>query len=192
MERTRLLPNLDTGLEAPNPKITNLPHLRKVVLELEAFITDFDGVHTNNLAMIGPDGTEYVQVNRSDGLGYQLLSGIVENRLIISAEASDIITGRANKLGSDCIVGTNDKARALYEWANSKDVDLQKSIYIGNDLNDIEAMKLCGIRIAVADAVDTVLDFCPLQTKNLGGHGAVREVIDWLRAVRQSSRAETI
>ena len=186
MERMRLLPNLGTGFDGVDSEQPDLYRLRTQILELEAFITDFDGVHTNNLAMIGFDGFEYVQVNRSDGLGYKLLSAFVKHRLIISSEDSPLISARAKKLNSESIVGARDKAKELDEWATAKGVDLGKAIFIGNDINDLEAMKLCGVRVAVADAVDKILDFCPLQTSRPGGYGAIREVIDWMVSIREA------
>ena len=67
--------------------------------------------------------------------------------------------------------------------------------YIGDDLPDIPAMQHVGLPVAVADAAIDVRNVATYITESLGGHGAVREVIErilriqdrWAEAVRKFS-----
>jgi len=55
---------------------------------------------------------------------------------------------------------------------------------VGDDLPDLEAMRTCGLAIAVANAVDDIVADADYVTARSGGHGAVREVADLVVAAR--------
>ena len=59
-----------------------------------------------------------------------------------------------------------------------KSHDLSKVIFVGNDLNDLEAMKIVGYPVAPADAHPFILNIAVLVTKAKGGKGVVRELAD--------------
>lgn len=52
--------------------------------------------------------------------------------------------------------------------------------YIGDDLNDLECMKLYRIKACPKDAVKGIKKISDYICKKKGGHGAVREFIDLL------------
>ena len=56
--------------------------------------------------------------------------------------------------------------------------------YIGDDVNDISIMKLVGLPIAVCNASQKVKDISVFVTTAHGGHGAVREAVEWLLHLR--------
>lgn len=53
-------------------------------------------------------------------------------------------------------------------------------MYIGDDVNDIECMQLCGLSACPADAMKEVKESVDYVCENTGGHGAVRELIDMI------------
>lgn len=162
---------------------TTIPDLSKI----KALVTDFDGVHTNNLASVNQEGTESVSVNRSDGLGISILKNSSIKFLILSKEKNPVVTARAKKLGVDSIQGIDDKPQALTDWAKQNNLNFTEIAYVGNDINDIEVMKLCGISIAVADSYPEVTEVADWVLKNNGGQGAIREVTDNLILSKRSS-----
>jgi N-acylneuraminate cytidylyltransferase len=64
-------------------------------------------------------------------------------------------------------------------------IDAGDVAYVGNDLNDLECMGHVGLPIAVSDAYPQVLRVARLVTTRPGGHGAVREVCDWILVARR-------
>ena len=50
--------------------------------------------------------------------------------------------------------------------------------YIGDDINDLGAMKLCGFVGCPADACREVQEIATYVSSVSGGHGAVRDVIE--------------
>ena len=57
---------------------------------------------------------------------------------------------------------------------------LEEVAYIGDDLNDLECMKICGMVGCPLDAVDGVKEIADFVSKYKGGEGAVREFIEYL------------
>jgi 3-deoxy-D-manno-octulosonate 8-phosphate phosphatase (KDO 8-P phosphatase) len=56
--------------------------------------------------------------------------------------------------------------------------------FVGDDLADLPVLARVGLPIAVANAVPEVKAVAQYVTTAVGGHGAVREVIEWLLRAR--------
>jgi YrbI family 3-deoxy-D-manno-octulosonate 8-phosphate phosphatase len=143
-----------------------------------ALVTDFDGVHTDDRASVGEDGTESVFVSRADGHGIRLLREAGIPVLILSTETNAVVARRAGKLGVECRQGIGDKLSELERWLAEHGVDPARTAYVGNDVNDMPCMAAVGYPIAVADAQPAVADHAVYVTERRGGRGAVREVAD--------------
>jgi len=146
--------------------------------EIDLIVYDFDGVMTDNRVIVFQDGTEAVVVNRADGLGVDRLRAGGIPQLILSTETNPIVKARAAKLGIEVIASCNDKKHALMNYCEQNDYDLQKVLYVGNDLNDLEVMKIVGFPVAPADAHPEINSLAKLITKAKGGEGVVRELSD--------------
>jgi N-acylneuraminate cytidylyltransferase len=147
-------------------------------IEVDAVVTDFDGVHTDDRVSLTADGTEFVSVSRADGLGVRMLreSGIPV--LILSTEVNPVVGARAAKLQVEVQQAVGDKAQALAAWAAAKGIPLERIAYLGNDVNDLGALRLVGWPVAVSSAVPEVLAEARVVLDAAGGHGAVRELAD--------------
>ncbi|WP_022889845.1 acylneuraminate cytidylyltransferase [Agromyces italicus] len=157
------------------------------VVDVDAVVTDFDGVHTDDTAWIDTEGRELVRVSRSDGQGVARLRAAGVPVLVLSAETNRVVTARAAKLRVDVLQGMHDKAPALAEWAEARGIPLERIAYLGNDLGDLPAMSLVGWPLAVADAVPAVRDAARLVLEARGGEGAVRELADLVLAAREGA-----
>lgn len=151
---------------------------RDEALEVAALVTDFDGVHTDDTAIIDADGGERARVSRSDGMGVALLRRTGIPMLILSTETNAVVAARARKLQVPVLHGVADKAAALRDWSDTVGVPLDRVAYLGNDVNDLAAMRLVGWPIAVADAHPDVRAAARIVLQRRGGDGAVRELID--------------
>ena len=112
--------------------------------DIELFIFDFDGVLTNNLVHLDSKGNEWVSCSRADGLAFDALRKLKKTVYILSSEKNKVVTARANKLQIPVIQGVKDKSKSIKELADRENFNLDKVLYLGNDLNDYYAMKLCG------------------------------------------------
>jgi len=150
--------------------------------DVRLLVTDFDGVHTNDRALLADDGTEMVIVNRADGHGVKLLRQAGLPMLILSTETNPVVSRRADKLRVACLQGLHDKWPALRSWLDEHAIEPAAVAYVGNDVNDLECLQHVGTPIAVADAHPLVIAAARHVTRSAGGDGAVREVADLLLA----------
>ncbi|KQM14297.1 acylneuraminate cytidylyltransferase [Plantibacter sp. Leaf171] len=161
-------------------------------LDVDAVVTDFDGVHTDDRASIDADGVERVSVHRGDGLGVRLLREAGLPFLILSTERVPIVAARAAKLGVDVVYGSADKASALRDWAETNAVPLERIAYLGNDVNDIPALEIVGWPVVVSDAHPAARAVSRLVLERRGGDGAVRELADLVLAARAVTHPEKL
>ena len=157
------------------------------VLDVDALVTDFDGVHTDDSVLVGQDGSEYVTVDRGDGMGVALLRKAGIPTLILSTETNPVVGARAAKLGVDVRQGLGDKASVLRAWAAERDLDLDRIAYLGNDVNDLPCLELVGWPLAVPDAHPRVLAAARLVLGSPGGRGAVREAAERILTARDAA-----
>lgn len=147
-------------------------------IEVRAVVTDFDGVHTDDTAIIDADGGERVRVSREDGMGVALLRRAGIPMLILSTEQNPVVRARAAKLRVPVLHGIDDKEQALRTWAADAGIRLGDIAYLGNDVNDLPAMRIVGWPVAVANAHPRVLAAARVVLTRTGGNGAVRELVE--------------
>lgn len=147
-------------------------------IPVRAIVTDFDGVHTDDTASVDADGVERVRVSREDGMGVSLLRRAGIPMLILSTEVNPVVRARADKLRVPVLHGIDDKESALRGWAQENGIPLAEIAYLGNDVNDLPALRIVGWPIAVANAHPLVLEAARVVLDRTGGHGAVRELIE--------------
>ncbi|MET0783646.1 MAG: acylneuraminate cytidylyltransferase [Leifsonia flava] len=154
------------------------------LIDVDAVVTDFDGVHTDDTASVDTLGRESVRVSRRDGHGVKRLREAGIPMLILSAETNSVVAARAEKLRVDVEHGIDDKATALVAWAERIGVPLDRIAYLGNDLADLPCMRIVGWPVSVADADPAVIAAARVVLSRVGGAGAVRELSDAIIAAR--------
>lgn len=145
---------------------------------IDMVVFDFDGVFTDNKVYVQQDGCETVRCDRGDGMGISLLRKSGVPAMVLSTEANPTVGARCRKLNLSFQQGLADKARTLREVAAETDLDLERTVYVGNDVNDFECMRVVGFAVAVADAHPSVLACADLVLSRPGGDGAIRELCD--------------
>lgn len=147
---------------------------------IQGVIFDFDGIHTDDSVYVSQDGTESVKVLRKDGLGIANLRASNRHILILSSEVNPVVSKRAEKLQVECRQGIKDKGAEVRAWLTEHHLEREAVVYVGNDINDLPAMREVRWPIAVADAHYQVLPHVCYVTSHKGGEGAVREICDLL------------
>ena len=145
---------------------------------IDAFVFDFDGVLTNNLVHISQDGQEWVSCSRADGLAFDVLRKLKIPAYILSTEKNLVVTERAKKLKIQALQGVSDKAKAIKKISTENRYKLDRVLYVGNDLNDYEAMKLCGYSVCPSDSHNKIKQIADIVLKTQGGKGVVRELLE--------------
>jgi YrbI family 3-deoxy-D-manno-octulosonate 8-phosphate phosphatase len=176
-----LLGRLDRPIVRPSARRRPLPETPHLV------VFDFDGVMTDNRVWVGEEGRELVACDRSDGLGLAMLRQLGLDLFVLSTETNPVVGARCRKLALPFEQGVRDKAGRLRDLLRERGLAPSNVIYLGNDVNDLDCMRLVGCGVAVADAHPDVLRAADLTLTCAGGHGAVRELCDRL-ASRASVR----
>ena len=146
--------------------------------DIDAFVFDFDGVLTNNLVYLNQEGVESVACSRADGLAFDVLRKLNKPAFILSTEKNLVVEERAKKLKIPAIQGVTDKVEAIKELAKEKKIHLNNILYVGNDLNDYEAMQLCGYTACPSDSHEIIKSIANIVLKTSGGNGVVRELLE--------------
>jgi YrbI family 3-deoxy-D-manno-octulosonate 8-phosphate phosphatase len=157
--------------------------------DISYLVMDFDGVMTDDGVYINDSGIEMVRCSRFDGAGISLLKNANSlgytniEMLILSSETNKVALERAGKLGIDCEINVNDKFSFLCDRATqslhlSPEVFFSKTIYLGNDLNDLNSMVASKYSMAPDNAHVMIKQAADIVLLEKGGHGFVRAAIE--------------
>ena len=169
---------------------TNITDRHQRLEGIQLVVLDFDGVITDNSVWISQDGRETVMSNRGDGMGISLLRKQGIEVYVLSTETNPVVGERCRKLGIDFQQGLVDKAAALQSIAGERGIRLAQVVYLGNDVNDLECMRIAGCGAAVSDAHHKVLAKADLILTKPGGRGAVRELCDLVLGQKKTKAEE--
>lgn len=146
---------------------------------IKLFVTDVDGVLTDGTVLYGPDGELAKRFYIRDGMGLRLLEAAGVRVAVITSEDSPVVAGRVQRLMLSAYrPGMKRKGEALKELMDEFDAKPEETVYIGDDVNDAEALNLAGIPCAPGDAAGFAIRRARYVTHLPGGEGAVREIAD--------------
>ena len=146
------------------------------IKDIQLIAYDFDGVMTDNKVLVFEDGKEAVVCNRADGLAIQKIKELGIPQIILSTEKNQVVRFRARKLNIEVIQGIRDKKAALEIYCKNKKYNLKSVLYVGNDINDLEIMKLSGYSVAPQDAHHKIKQVSNIVIGVKGGNGVIREL----------------
>jgi 3-deoxy-D-manno-octulosonate 8-phosphate phosphatase (KDO 8-P phosphatase) len=159
--------------------------------EIIAVAFDVDGVLTDGGFWWGPGGEEWKRFSFADIMGVSLARRAGIELALISGEDSPLVVRYAKKMHIQHVfMGCRDKETALRRFAEEASVDLTKICFMGDDLNDLPAMKIAGFSAAPANAVADILAYADFTARSIGGNGAVRELVEALLRARGTSPQE--
>jgi YrbI family 3-deoxy-D-manno-octulosonate 8-phosphate phosphatase len=167
--------------------------LRLRARRVQVVVSDVDGVLTDAGVYYSASGEELKRFSMRDGLGVELLREAGVRTALFTREESAIVTARAKKLGIEWVwLGQRDKRLALPRLLESVGVAPERVAYIGDDLNDLDALRWLaelGLAACPADAVSSVLGVVHFVTAARGGHGAFRELCELILDNREEQMA---
>jgi 3-deoxy-D-manno-octulosonate 8-phosphate phosphatase (KDO 8-P phosphatase) len=153
-------------------------------------VLDVDGVLTDGRLYFGPRGEALKCFHVRDGKGVQLLLEAGIQVAVISGRRSRMVTARCRELRVRYVIqGAENKVRQFEKLRLRLKLSAAECACVGDDVMDVPLMKTVGLAFAVADAHREALRAAQIATKLPGGHGAVREVCDYLLDARQRAVA---
>ena len=153
------------------------------VLELfepvKVFVLDIDGVLTDGMLHVQEDGELLRRMNIKDGYALQLAIKKGYQIWVISGGKTIAAQKRLNKLGvTEVYVAVEDKITLLQQLIEKGGYSKEQLLYMGDDMPDLKAMMLCGLRTCPEDAVADIRQIAHYISPVKGGFGCVRDVIE--------------
>lgn len=137
---------------------------------------DVDGTMTDGSINISSSGELFKSFDVKDGMGIKLLHDNHVLTSIITGRVSDIVSIRARELKINNVSqGVNDKASALKQLMSKYNLSKYEVAYIGDDINDLDAIDLVGLSFCPCDSAISVRERVDRVLQKPGGHGALRE-----------------
>lgn len=159
--------------------------------QVRLLATDVDGVLTDGGMCYSNSGDEWKRFHVRDGMGVKLLQRAGILTALITQEQTKLVARRAGKLTiSEVHQGVHDKLAVLRDIVVRHGLDLTQVAYVGDDVNDLEALQAVGFSAAPADAVAVVRKAVHYVCRQKGGNGAVREVADLILAAQPRPAAK--
>ncbi|RHO90793.1 N-acylneuraminate cytidylyltransferase [Clostridium sp. AF37-7] len=151
----------------------------KEIPEIKIFLTDCDGCLTDGGMYYSEHGDELKKFNTRDGMGFALLHKKRIVTGIVTSENVDLNRRRAQKLKLDVLeAGCRDKVAAVKVLCEKYNASLENVAYIGDDINDLDVIKIVGYGCCPADAMPQIREAAKYVTKAKGGEGVIREVVE--------------
>ncbi|MBQ8665547.1 MAG: HAD-IIIA family hydrolase [Lachnospiraceae bacterium] len=150
--------------------------------KIKALIMDVDGTLTDGKIYMGQNGEVFKAFDIHDGLAIHELLPLHEvTPVIITGRSSAIVDNRARELGVKHVYqGVGNKPEKIEELCKTLNCSKNEMAYIGDDLADLDAMKMCEVRGCPRNAVAEICDICEFVSEKNSGEGAVRDFVEWL------------
>jgi 3-deoxy-D-manno-octulosonate 8-phosphate phosphatase (KDO 8-P phosphatase) len=154
---------------------------------IRLLVLDVDGVLTDGVLVYGASGEETKRFHVRDGLAIQAARRGGVEVAVVSGRASAAVTRRMSELGVvEVHQGVEDKESLLRGLLARLGVKAAETAVMGDDLVDLPVMRMAGLAMAPADAVPEVRRASGWVSRSPGGHGAVREAVEFLLRSRRA------
>jgi 3-deoxy-D-manno-octulosonate 8-phosphate phosphatase (KDO 8-P phosphatase) len=156
-----------------------MANFKEELQRVETFVFDVDGVFTNGGITLLPGGDFLRTYYAKDGYAFTYAASQGYKMFIISGGRGELLERRFNLLHATAIISNSaDKVSAMRELVAEYGIDLSRTVYMGDDIPDVEVMKMVGIPVCPADAAIEVVDAAIYVSQYGGGRGCVRDIIE--------------
>ena len=147
--------------------------------EIELFVFDYDGVFTDGIVLLMEDGSNVRQANTRDGYAVQWAIKQGVKVAILTGGKEKAVEARMRLLGVEEVhLGCHDKLASLEALCDEMGVDLDKVMYMGDDMPDYPAMKKVGLATCPNDAATDIREISDYVSPFEGGRGCVRDILE--------------
>jgi 3-deoxy-D-manno-octulosonate 8-phosphate phosphatase (KDO 8-P phosphatase) len=159
---------------------------RSLLKAIRLVVLDVDGTMTDGRLYYGKDGEALKAFDVRDGHGLRLLSLYGNVKLaVLTGRRADLVLQRCQELSIDQVVGgSRAKGEAIEKIAAEAGIPLDQVAFMGDDVNDLPALRKVAFSCAPRDAAPEVLDEVAWVSRRKAGRGAVRELCELLLAAK--------
>ncbi len=147
--------------------------------QIKLFVFDVDGVLTDGSLYVFTDGEQVRKMNIKDGFALQLAVKKGYRVMVMSGSQSEAVILRLLKLGiHDVFMNIEKKQQHMQEFLTANQITAEQTLFMGDDIPDLQAMKIAGLSAAPSNAVDEIKQAAHYISPHKGGEGCVRDVIE--------------
>tara|TARA_R110002126_G_scaffold206886_3_gene354038 strand:+ start:25136 stop:25660 length:525 start_codon:yes stop_codon:yes gene_type:complete len=159
---------------------------KQLLPKISTFIFDVDGVLTNGMLTIMPDGELVRHMNVKDGYAMKTALNKGFRVCIISGGTNQAVKSRLAALGiEDIYLGAHNKIQQYTEIIEKYALKPEEVLYMGDDIPDVLVMQKVGLPSCPNDAVPEVQKTAKYISNLKGGEGCVRDVIEQVLKVQR-------
>ncbi len=148
-------------------------------MRIRLFAMDVDGTFTDGGVYLDGQGGEMKRFDIKDGMGISLLRSSGVEVALVSGRYSAATEQRARGLGISLLFnGVEEKLPVLKTLMEERGLDPEEVAYMGDDVNDVECLRLAGLGLAPSDGAPEAKSAASYVTAAPGGYGAVREAAE--------------
>ncbi|MCL4856057.1 MAG: HAD-IIIA family hydrolase [Flavobacteriales bacterium] len=156
-----------------------MSNFKELLPKINTFIFDIDGVLTDGMITIFPDGDQIRTMNIKDGYALQYAVKKGYNIAIISGGSSETVRLRLNGLGiTDVYLKSSNKIEVFENYLKTKNINKEHVLYMGDDIPDYHVMLKSGVATCPKDAAIEIKNIAHYISDKDGGKGCVRDIIE--------------
>lgn len=149
--------------------------------KIKYLVIDVDGTMTDAGIYYDNFGNEMKKFSTKDAAGFFAAHYVGMKIMVLTGRECPAVTRRMEELKVDYLFqNIKNKAQFLKEFMEKEQVSALEMAYLGDDLNDLEAMKMVGFIGCPKDACEEVRTISDYVSKFNGGYGAVRDIITYI------------
>lgn len=150
-------------------------------MDIKLWVIDVDGTMTDGGLYYDENGNETKKFCTKDAAGFFAVHQLGMEVMILTGRECKATTRRMTEMRVKYLnQNVKDKRQFLEDFMKEKNLTKDMVAYIGDDLNDLPPMKLCGFIGCPADSCLEVKAVANYVSPIKGGYGAVRDVIEHL------------
>lgn len=158
---------------------------KQLLPKINTFIFDVDGVLTNGMLTIMPDGELVRHMNVKDGYALKNALNKGYKICIISGGTNEGVRKRLAALGiEDIYLGAHNKIKQYTELVHKYNLKPENILYMGDDIPDLPVMQQVGVAACPNDAVSEIQKIATYISDKKGGDGCVRDVLEQVLRVQ--------
>ncbi len=163
------------------------PNIRNINMEnLDIIFLDFDGVLTDNYLLTDKQGNEVIKNSKYDSYAiYRLVNEFKIPVNIITSELSETHKKRAEKINVPIIQSKLSKKDIIRKILDERKIlpvsrcpNQPKSLFIGNDINDLSVLSIVDLFCCPSDSHPTVISNSDFIFESKGGEHVIRELVE--------------
>lgn len=153
--------------------------------KIKYLVIDVDGTMTDAGIYYDEHGNELKKFCTKDAAGFFAAREMGIKIMVLTGRECAATTRRMKEMKVDYLVqNIKDKEQYLHNFMKEHGVTGEELGYLGDDLNDLPGMRLCGFVGCPEDACEEVKSRADYISAVKGGYGAVRDIIAYLLKMR--------